>query len=85
METEIKPSREKSEPVQKTVRRVDAKRRQKRLVWNAIYYDRYNDLIDVFNVFAHRSFAEDVQKDLKECETKDEFADRLRRSLQRPK
>ena len=82
METEIKPPREKPEPAQKTVRGVETKRRRKRLVWNAIYYDRCNDLIDVFNVFDHRSFAEDVQKDLKECETKDEFADRLRRSLQ---
>ena len=81
-ETEIKPTREEPKPTQKMVCKGETKRRRKRLNWKAIYYNRCSDTIDVFNVFNHTSFAEDVQKDLKECETKDEFADRLRRSLQ---
>ena len=81
-ETEIKPTCEEPEPTQKMVCKGETKRRRKRLNWKAIYYNRCSDTIDVFNVFNHTSFAEDVQKDLKECETKDEFADRLRRSLQ---
>ena len=37
--------------------------------------------IEPFNVFNHSRFYEDVKKYLKKCETKEEFAEELRKSL----
>lgn len=38
-------------------------------------------IIEKFNVFDHGRFLEDVKKDLKKCETKEEFAERLKGNL----
>ena len=37
--------------------------------------------METFNVFNHRSFVLDVDKDLRRSQTKEEFAEKLRRSL----
>lgn len=37
--------------------------------------------IEKFNVFNHGRFLEDVKKSLKKCETKEEFAEELRKDL----
>lgn len=47
-----------------------------------VYCNDFNDKkIKEFNVFNHSRFCEDVKKDLKKCETKEEFAEKLRRNL----
>lgn len=49
-----------------------------KLQWN-VYTHNFNDKgIEVFNVFDHSRFFEDVKKSLKKCETKEEFAKQLR-------
>lgn len=49
--------------------------------WN-VYYDDFNrKKIEAFNIFEHGRFAEDVKKDLKKCETKEDFAEKLRINL----
>ena len=50
--------------------------------WNVFYYDINKKKIDSFNVFDHYSFARYVKKHLKECITKEEFADKLKSELQ---
>lgn len=54
----------------------------KKLDWKVIYYNCNARKIDTFNVFNHSSFVADVEKDLKRCTTKEEFAEKLRKSLQ---
>ena len=53
----------------------------KQLVWNVIYHDLNGQRIGTFNVFLHGGFIADVKKDLKRCDTNEEFAEPLRRSL----
>lgn len=49
--------------------------------WN-VYYENFNRKeIEVYNIFNHYSFRTEVEKHLKECTDKEEFAERLRRSL----
>lgn len=54
----------------------------KELDWQVIYYDINARKIDTFNVFSHGSFASEIEKELNKSETKEEFAEKLRRSLQ---
>lgn len=51
------------------------------LVWNVIYHDLNGQHIGTFNVFKHGGFLADVEKELKRCATKEEFAEPLRRTL----
>ena len=53
----------------------------KQLVWNVIYHNMNGQRIETFNVFKHGHFVADVEKALKRCATKEEFAEPLRRSL----
>lgn len=53
----------------------------KQLVWNVIYHNLNGQRIETFNVFKHGGFVADVEKALKRCATKEEFAEPLRRSL----
>ena len=47
-----------------------------------MYYHNFNGKsIEKFNVFAHSRFLENVKKNLKKCETKEEFAEELRKDL----
>jgi hypothetical protein len=51
------------------------------LEWN-VYYENINKrTIEKFNIFSHRSFNEDVKKDLKESNTKEEFEEKFQRNL----
>lgn len=54
----------------------------KNLDWKVIYYDINGRKIDTYNVFKHSSFASEVDMELNMCETKEEFAEKLRKSLQ---
>lgn len=49
--------------------------------WNVYYHDINRNKMEVFNVFNHSSFRKDVEKHLNECTGKEEFAERLKRSL----
>ena len=51
------------------------------MVWNVYREDFNNRAIVEYNIFGHSGFAQDVKKLLKEDITKDEFAERLKRSL----
>ena len=51
------------------------------MVWNVYREDFNNRAIVKYNIFNHRGFAQDVNKLLKEDITKDEFIERLKRSL----
>lgn len=44
-------------------------------------YDINGKSIQKFNIFDHGRFLEDVKKDLKKCDTKEEFAEELRKDL----
>lgn len=52
-----------------------------KLEWNVYTYDFNSKEIKKFNIFNHGRFLEDVKKDLKKCETKEEFTERLRGHL----
>lgn len=62
-------------------RRKSQKREKPNLVWKVIYEDVSRNCIDTFNVFDHWRFEEDVQKFLRECDTRESFAERLKRSV----
>ena len=49
--------------------------------WNVYYHDFNRKKIEVYNIFDHYSFRKEVEKHLKEYTDKEEFAERLRRSL----
>lgn len=52
-----------------------------KLEWNVYREDFNNKEIKVFNIFNHGRFDEDVKKDLKECKTKEEFSENLKKNL----
>jgi hypothetical protein len=49
--------------------------------WNVFYHDVNRQKIITFNIFDHYSFNKDVQRNLKQIKSKDEFAEQLRRDL----
>lgn len=53
----------------------------KNLQWYVFASSMSNKEIKKYNIFNHSRFYEDVVKDLKKCETKEEFAERLRGEL----
>ena len=52
-----------------------------KLEWNVYRHNVNNKKIEQFNIFEHGRFLEDVKKDLKKCDTKEEFAERLKKNL----
>ena len=52
-----------------------------KLEWNVYREDFNNKEIKVFNIFNHGRFDENVKKDLKECKTKEEFSEKLKKNL----
>ena len=52
-----------------------------KLEWNVYTHDFNGKEIKIFNIFNHGRFLEDVKKDLKKYNTKEEFAERLRGHL----
>lgn len=52
-----------------------------KLEWNVYTHDFNSREIKTFNIFNHGRFLEDVKKDLKKYNTKEEFAERLRGRL----
>lgn len=51
------------------------------LVWMVYRHSFNSGKIEATNIFAHWKFDEDVQNDLRKCQTKIEFADRLKKNL----
>ena len=49
--------------------------------WNVYRHNINADQIEVFNIFDHGRFADDVKKGLKKCKSKEEFADQLKSIL----
>ena len=49
--------------------------------WNVFYHNVNSQKIETFNIFKHWSFTEYVSKHLKECKTKEEFAEKLKSEL----
>lgn len=49
--------------------------------WNVYYYNFNKNEIEVYNIFEHGSFMEYLKKAYRECKSKDEFAERLKREL----
>lgn len=49
--------------------------------WNVFYHDINAHEITTFNIFDHYRFSKDVQKSLKQCTDKDEFAKELKSDL----
>ena len=49
--------------------------------WNVYCYNINSNKIETFNIFDHGGFDKYVQKHLKECKTKEEFAERLKSEL----
>ena len=52
-----------------------------KLEYYVYYYNFNSHSIKKFNIFNHGRFLEDVKKDLRECETKKEFAEELYKDL----
>ena len=52
-----------------------------KLVWNVYYHDFNANEIKVFNIFKHSKFVEYIKKHKKKCETKEDFAEKVRREL----
>lgn len=51
------------------------------LEWNVFYYNFNKNKIEIFNIFSHRRFANDVRKSLEKNNNKDEFAKQLKSYL----
>ena len=49
--------------------------------WNVYRHNINSRKIEAYNIFDHYSFCEEVQKHLSECTNKEEFSEKLRRSL----
>lgn len=49
--------------------------------WNVFYHDINKQTITTLNIFNHWKFNEDVQKNLKKIQDKDEFAKALKSNL----
>lgn len=52
-----------------------------KLEWNVYTHNFNGKSIEKYNIFNHGRFTEDVKKELKKCETKEEFAEELRKDL----
>lgn len=50
--------------------------------WNVFYYNINKRKIETFNIFDHYSFLKYVKKHLKECNIKEDFANKLKSELQ---
>ena len=51
------------------------------MVWNVYYYNLNKRQIEIFNIFEHWKFNEEVQKDLSRYRNREEFATRLKSNL----
>lgn len=51
------------------------------LSWNVYYYSINSRKIKVFNIFDHGGFNKEVKEHLQKCETKEEFAQKIKSSL----
>ena len=53
----------------------------KKMEWNVFYHDINHRQIQIWNIFEHGRFRSNVEKHLKECKSKEEFAEKLRSEL----
>lgn len=53
----------------------------KKLTWNVIYYDVNSRKIRTFNIFLHGGLESDLKNHFRKYQTKEEFAEQLRKSL----
>lgn len=51
------------------------------LVWNVFYHNVNSDRMEIYNVFQHGSFRNEVLKAVKSCSSKEEFSEEIRRSM----
>lgn len=56
-------------------------KQKKKLECMVFYHDVNKDEIRPLNIFSHRGFAEDIEKNLKRCSTKEEFSKELSQDL----
>lgn len=49
--------------------------------WNVFYHNVNTQKIEIFNIFDHYTFNEYTHKHLKECATKEKFAEKLKSEL----
>lgn len=49
--------------------------------WKVFYYDINAQKISTYDIFDHRCFRVDIEKKLNFCETKEQFAERLKANL----
>lgn len=54
---------------------------ERNLVWNVYYHSISSKSIKIHNIFDHSRFYGDVEKAYKQCKTKEEFAERIKREL----
>ena len=52
-----------------------------KLMWNVYYHDFNTNEIKIYNIFKHSKFVEYIKKHKKKCETKEDFAEKVRREL----
>ena len=52
-----------------------------KLKWNVYYHQINGDRIETFNIFDHAGFTKGVTAAVTKCESRDEFAEKLRREL----
>lgn len=52
-----------------------------KLSWNTYYYSMNSRIIKLFNIFDHCGFNKEVKEHLQKCETKEEFAQKIKSSL----
>ena len=50
--------------------------------WYVYYHNVNEQKIETYNIFDHRGFNQDIKRGFKKCDTKKEFADEVRFSLQ---
>lgn len=60
---------------------VKSPRKKRNMEWNVFVCNVNKQKIETYNVFEHSSFSEYVSEHLKECKTKEEFAERLKSEL----
>ena len=48
-----------------------------KLIWNVFKHNFNSGAIEIFNIFNHWCFKEDVERSLKKCNTKEEFSEEL--------
>ncbi len=57
------------------------KKLAKKLEWNVVYHNVNGEEIEVHNIFDHGGVMKDIEKAVKKCDTREAFAEEMRRTL----